>query len=82
MTVRNLLSKYTRIGLELIIIVLFTNTNGIDPQIDQNHRENVPNCGIMPILASNRMVKSEEAKVHYPWVIACLLYTSPSPRDS
>ena len=74
MTLRNSISKRPYVGLLFIITLMIADTNEIGPEIDPDHLRDYPSCGHMSRTASNRLTNTEEAKVHYPWVIKIVRY--------
>ena len=44
------------------------------PNIDEEHMKIYPNCGIMPTISGSRIINSQEAKVHYPWIVLVIRY--------
>ena len=44
------------------------------PHIDEEHQKLYPDCGIMPTISASRIINSQEAKVHYPWIVHVIRY--------
>ena len=44
------------------------------PNIDEEHMKIYPDCGIMPTISASRIINSQEAKVHYPWIVLVIRY--------
>ena len=44
------------------------------PAIDEEHLKRFPDCGKMPKKSSSRIINSQKAEVHYPWVVQVRRY--------
>ena len=60
--------------LQLLSILFLNCIDSQHPEMEEEHRMKVPNCGTIPGSPSSRLINVEESKVHYPWMIQVIRY--------